>query len=63
VAVIEYLPVIAPGLDRDAFSVRLESTIETACARLNAEALAKDPQLADALADGANSDAKAPHSA
>src|SRR5271163_762563 len=63
VAVIEYLPVIAPGLDRDAFSERLESTIETACARLNAEALAKDPWLADVLADGANSDAKAPRSA
>ena len=62
-AVIEYLPVIAPGLDRDAFSERLESTIETACARLNAEALAKDPSLADVLAEGANSDAKAPHSA
>src|SRR5579863_9693416 len=63
VAVIEYLPVIAPGLDRGAFSERLESTIETACARLNAEALAKDPRLADVLADGADSDAKAPHPA
>lgn len=63
VAVIEYLPVIAPGLDRDAFGERLESTIETACARLNAEALATDPWLADVLADGANSDAKAPHPA
>jgi 1-acyl-sn-glycerol-3-phosphate acyltransferase len=59
VAVIEYLPVIAPGLDRDAFSGRLESAIETACARLNGEALAKDPSLAAALADGASSDAKA----
>jgi 1-acyl-sn-glycerol-3-phosphate acyltransferase len=56
VAVIEYLPVIAPGLDRAAFSQRLESTIEAACARLNAEALAKDPSLAAVLADGANSD-------
>jgi 1-acyl-sn-glycerol-3-phosphate acyltransferase len=59
VAVIEYLPVIAPGLDRDAFGGRLESMIETACARLNAEALASDPSLAAVLADGADSDAKA----
>jgi 1-acyl-sn-glycerol-3-phosphate acyltransferase len=63
VAVIEYLPVIAPGLDRGAFSNRLESAIETACARLNAEALAKDPSLAAVLADGANSDAEAPRPA
>ncbi|HEX9170485.1 MAG TPA: 1-acyl-sn-glycerol-3-phosphate acyltransferase, partial [Roseiarcus sp.] len=63
VAVIEYLPVIAPGLDRDAFSERLESTIEAACARLNVEALAKDPSLAAALADGGNSDTEAPHTA
>jgi len=55
-AVIEYLPVIAPGLDRNAFAERLESTIETACAHLNAEALAKDPALAAVLADGANSE-------
>jgi hypothetical protein len=59
VAVIEYLPVIAPGLDRDAFSHRLEATIETACARLNAEALAKDPSLTTALAGEANSEADA----
>jgi 1-acyl-sn-glycerol-3-phosphate acyltransferase len=63
VAVIEYLPVIAPGLDRDAFSWRLESTIETACARLNAEALADDPSLAAVLAQGANSDTKVPRAA
>jgi len=59
VAVIEYLPVIAPGLGRNEFGRRLESTIETACARLNAEALAKDPSLAAVLADGANSDVEA----
>jgi 1-acyl-sn-glycerol-3-phosphate acyltransferase len=63
VAVIEYLPVIAPGLDRDAFGERLAATIETACARLNAEALARDPSLAAVLADGANSDAESPHPA
>jgi 1-acyl-sn-glycerol-3-phosphate acyltransferase len=58
VAVIEYLPVIAPGLDPAAFSERLQSTIEAACARLNAEAVDKDPSLAAILAEGANCDAK-----
>ncbi len=42
-AVIEYLPVIAPGLDRAEFSKRLQSTIETACDRLNAEAVSEGP--------------------
>jgi 1-acyl-sn-glycerol-3-phosphate acyltransferase len=62
VAVIEYLPIIAPGLERDVFSERLESAIETACARLNAEALAKDPSLAAVLADGPKSDVEAQNS-
>jgi 1-acyl-sn-glycerol-3-phosphate acyltransferase len=57
VAVIEYLPVIATGLDRAVFAERLQSTIETACARLNAEALAKDPSLEAILAEGATSEA------
>jgi 1-acyl-sn-glycerol-3-phosphate acyltransferase len=60
-AVIEYLPVIAPGLDRDVFSHRVETAIETACARLSAEALDKDPSLAAVLAEGANSDSKGSH--
>jgi len=51
-AVIEYLPPILPGLDRDAFAAKLESSIEQACARLNAEAVAKDPRLAPVLAAG-----------
>ena len=34
------------------------STIESACDRLNAEAIAKDPSLAAVLAEGANSDAE-----
>jgi 1-acyl-sn-glycerol-3-phosphate acyltransferase len=55
VAVIEYLPVIAPGLDRAPFSKRLQSTIEAACDRLNGEAIAKDPSLATVVAEGANS--------
>ncbi len=53
VAVIEYLPPILPGLDRDAFLQRLQTTIETACARLNAQALKADPSLAPILAAGA----------
>jgi 1-acyl-sn-glycerol-3-phosphate acyltransferase len=62
VAVIEYLPVIRPGLDRDTFSERLESTIEAACARLNAEALAKDPSLVSVLAEGASGEMMATRS-
>jgi 1-acyl-sn-glycerol-3-phosphate acyltransferase len=56
VAVIEYLPAIAPGLDRAAFIKRLQSTIETACEGLNAEAVDKDPSLAAVVAEGAQSD-------
>ena len=63
VAVIEYLPVIAPGLDRAAFSKRLQSTIETACDRLNAEAIDNDPSLAAVVAEGATSDAETLRSA
>ncbi len=58
VAVIEYLPIIAPGLDPAAFSERLQSAIEAACARLNAEAVDRDPSLEAILAEGANYDAK-----
>jgi len=53
VAVIEYLPPIKPGLDRPAFSQELESAIETACARLNREAIARDPALELLVAEGA----------
>ena len=52
VAVIEYLPPIPPGLERDAFAARLQSETEAACARLNAEAVAADPRLAPVLAAG-----------
>jgi 1-acyl-sn-glycerol-3-phosphate acyltransferase len=52
-AVIEYLPPIPPGLGRAAFAERLQATIESACGRLNAEALAADPRLAPILAAGA----------
>jgi 1-acyl-sn-glycerol-3-phosphate acyltransferase len=56
VAVIEYLPVIAPGLDRTIFAKQLQASIETACDRLNAEAIAKDPSLAAVVAEGAKSE-------
>ena len=63
IAVIEYLPVIEPGLDRVAFSKRLQSTIESACDRLNAEAVAKDPSLTAVVAEGANNDTETLRSA
>lgn len=55
-AVIEYLPVIPPGLSRVEFTKRLQFTIESACDRLNAEAVEKDPSLAAVIAEGAKSD-------
>ena len=55
-AIIEYLPPIPPGLDRDTFAIRLQEAIETACARLNAEAAARDPSLQALIAEGANCD-------
>jgi 1-acyl-sn-glycerol-3-phosphate acyltransferase len=45
VAVIEFLPVIPPGLDREAFFARLQNEIETATNRLIAEARAARPAL------------------
>jgi 1-acyl-sn-glycerol-3-phosphate acyltransferase len=45
VAVIEYLPVIAPGLAREDFATQLQAAIETASNRLMTEALVKDPAL------------------
>jgi 1-acyl-sn-glycerol-3-phosphate acyltransferase len=36
--VIEFLPVIPPGLDREAFFERLQQAIETASERLKREA-------------------------
>ena len=63
VAVIEYLPSIAGGLDRDVFAQQLQSTIEAACARLNTEAIARDPSLATLVAEGAKFDGATEHSA
>lgn len=57
VAVIEYLPPMPPGLARIEFATRLQKTIESACDRLNAEAIARDPSLAAVVAEGARSDA------
>ena len=59
-AVIEFLAPIAPGLDRSAFMARLQDDIETACARLNAEAVKANPALAKVLAAGAASEDKMP---
>jgi 1-acyl-sn-glycerol-3-phosphate acyltransferase len=50
VAIIEYLPVIPPGLSREAFLAKLQDVVETASARLNAEAVAQDASLALKLA-------------
>lgn len=41
--VIEFLPPIAPGMDRGTFLRELETTIEAACERLDREALASRP--------------------
>jgi 1-acyl-sn-glycerol-3-phosphate acyltransferase len=46
-AVIEFLPVIPPGLAPREFFRRLESEIETASNRLIDEAVAQDPSLAE----------------
>jgi 1-acyl-sn-glycerol-3-phosphate acyltransferase len=44
--VVDVLPPIAPGLDKDLFFNQLQDTIETASERLIAKALANDPALA-----------------
>ena len=62
-AVIEYLPVIKPELERAEFAKRLQSTIESACGRLNAEAIKRDPSLAAVVAEGAKSEAETLRSA
>ncbi len=62
IAVIEYLPPIPPGLDRETFVLRLQEAIETACARLNAEAAARDPSLQALIAEGADCDLSPPAS-
>jgi 1-acyl-sn-glycerol-3-phosphate acyltransferase len=53
VAVIEYLPVIPPGLKRPAFNRALQGAIESACDRLNEEAIARDPSLREIVERGA----------
>ena len=49
VIVLEVLPAIAKGLDRKAFMAELESRIETATRRLEAEGLHRFPHLADTI--------------
>lgn len=48
VAVIEFLPLIAPGFEDDAFARRLQDDIETATDALVAEALRANPALTPA---------------
>jgi 1-acyl-sn-glycerol-3-phosphate acyltransferase len=50
--VIEFLPMIAPGLPPRAFFEKMQSEIETASDRLIAEAVAKEPGLAAVVDDG-----------
>lgn len=52
-AVIEFLPVIPPGLPRDVFQARMRDTIEGASRALMAEAVEADPRLASAFPEGA----------
>jgi 1-acyl-sn-glycerol-3-phosphate acyltransferase len=45
VAVIEFLPIIQPGLQKDEFATLLQETIETRTDMLVADALRRDPSL------------------
>ncbi|MDH7798046.1 MULTISPECIES: 1-acyl-sn-glycerol-3-phosphate acyltransferase [unclassified Beijerinckia] len=47
--VVEFLPVIPPGLPREEFFTRLQTVIEDASNRLMTEAIAKDPSLAQLM--------------
>lgn len=49
---VEFLPVIPPGLDRRKFMAELESKIETATDRLIAESIAADPSLQETMVAG-----------
>jgi 1-acyl-sn-glycerol-3-phosphate acyltransferase len=57
-AVIEFLPIIPPGLPPREFFDRLQSEIETASDRLIAEAVANDPSLAARVAENREETAK-----
>ena len=52
-AVVEFLPVIPPGLPRQDFQARMSESIEAASARLMAEAVEADPKLASLFPPGA----------
>ena len=51
-AVIEFLPVIPPGLPRQVFQARMSEGVEAASARLMAEAVQADPKLAALFPSG-----------
>lgn len=63
VAVIEFLPVIEPGLSRDEFAQRLQDTIERETSRLVAEALQANPALETIVRSTPEGAAKAGQSA
>ncbi|MGJ0509459.1 MAG: lysophospholipid acyltransferase family protein [Methylocystis sp.] len=50
--VIEFLPMIQPGLPTREFYEKLQTQIETASDRLIAEAVAQEPSLASVVAEG-----------
>jgi 1-acyl-sn-glycerol-3-phosphate acyltransferase len=52
VAVVQYLPPIAPGLERGRFMKLLQSNIERACDHLNLEAIGRDQSLISVVAEG-----------
>jgi len=54
--VVEFLPAIAPGLDKDTFMRRLQADIETATARLIAEGKAELARLGVASAGATRGD-------
>lgn len=51
-AVVEFLPVIPPGMARQEFQIRMSEGIEAASARLMAEAVEADPKLASLFPAG-----------
>ncbi len=51
VILVEFLPVIEPGMEARAFFAELTARLDAATQRLVAESVARDPSLAEALAD------------
>ena len=49
VIALKVLPPIAPGLDADTFQAELQDAIESAVAKMNADAIRRFPAIADAM--------------